>query len=149
MKVSVSVYAWICVFFIHLCVSLDPSLYSSRLHVHLYISLPVCVYFHVSVCAGAFTHACVALHSIARCIFPRQPWRREMSFNMPSFLPQSILMLIYQTWSLPCHTTPPMFSGPWGAISGVEPSSAHSKGGNRKKKKTCIHKAQSHDDFFS
>lgn len=62
-----------------------------------------------------------------------------MTFNMPSLLPQSILMLIYQTWSLPRHTTLPMFPGPWGAISGVKPSSAHCKGGNKKKKTYTLH----------
>ncbi len=71
-----------------------------------------------------------------------------MTFNVPSLLPQSVLMLIYQTWSLPRHTTPPMFPGPWGAISGVEPSGAHCNGGNRKKTQppyTHTHTHTQHD----
>lgn len=45
-------------------------------------------------------------------------------------LPQSILMLIYQTCSLARRTTLPMFLGPWGAISSVRASGANCKGGN-------------------
>jgi len=63
-------------------------------------------------------------------------------------LPQSILMLIYQTLSLPRHTTLAMFPGPWGAINCVEPSCARWNGGSFKNN-THTYTVCSLADFFS
>lgn len=95
---------------------------SSPSHLHPALSsvpprVRISAVFPASMWEGAVVHPCVALQSMAHCIFPWRPWRGETA----GLLPQSILMLIYQTWSLPRHTTLPMFPGPWGAISGVEP----------------------------
>lgn len=116
------------VFYYVVCALAVISLLRSRLHASHRCAC-LCLLL-LLIWAGAFVHACGPALSVARCIFPRWPWRKEMTFNMPNLLPQSILMLIYQTWSLPGHTTLPMFPGPWGVISGVKPSSDYCKGGN-------------------
>lgn len=63
-------------------------------HVHLCILSLSCLFSWVRV------KACVALRSMARRIFPPQGVMGEMTFNIPGLLPQSILMLVYQTCSL-------------------------------------------------
>lgn len=129
MTVNVCLYVWLCVLLCRMCTCryISAALTPPRASSHRCACLCLLL---LLIWAGAFVHACGPALSVAHCIFPRWPWRKEMTFNMPNLLPQSILMLIYQTWSLPGHTTLPMFSGPWGVISGVKPSSDYCKGGN-------------------
>lgn len=130
----------VCVWRSMFALSLNRSLPTLYLHVDRprasLHSLPVLSLF-VGPCSSVCGPALNGRH-----ISPHRVWWGKMTFNIPGLLPQSILMLVYQTCSLAWRTTPPMFPGPWGAISDVGLSTANCKAGNSKTHRQhsiCLH----------